>query len=87
MGHVVVVTKAEYVSGATLDLEFSDGVRAEIDFSGWIDRYPFFEPLRDPAYFRNFTLDGWTVVWPNGADIAPETLHAIAVEVNQLQAA
>lgn len=79
MAKVVVVTKAEYVSGHTLDLTFSDGVRAEIDFSGWIERYPFFEPLRDPMYFKNFSLDGWTVVWPNGADVAPETLHSMAI--------
>ena len=87
MDQIIVVTKAEYVSGLTLDLTFSDGVRAEIDFSGWINRYPFFAALKDPEYFRNFSLDGWTVVWPNGADIAPETLHSIAVDANQLQAA
>jgi hypothetical protein len=87
MGQVVVVTKAEYVSGKTLDITFSDGVRAEIDFSGWIERFPFFAPLKDPDYFRNFTLDGWTVGWPNGADIAPETLHSMAVKANQLQPA
>lgn len=87
MVQIPVVTKAEYVSGSTLDITFSDGVRAEIDFAGWIDRYPFFAPLKDPAYFRNFMLDGWTVVWPNGADIAPETLHALAVKANSSQVA
>jgi hypothetical protein len=87
MTQITVVTKAEYVSGTTLDITFSDGLRAEIDFADWIDRYPFFAPLKDAAYFRNFALDGWTVVWPNGADIAPETLHSIAVKANHLQAA
>jgi hypothetical protein len=87
MDHIVVVTKAEYVSGTTLDITFSDGVRAEIDFRDWIDRYPFFAPLKEQEYFRNFALDGWTVGWPNGADIAPETLHSIALKANQLQAA
>jgi hypothetical protein len=87
MDQVIVVTEAVYVSGLTLDITFSDGVRAEIDFSEWINRYPFFAPLKNLDYFRNFALDGWTVVWPNGADIAPETLHSIAVKANHLQAA
>lgn len=79
MGEIIVVTKASYVSGAILELTFSDGIKAEIDFSVWIEKYPFFEPLRNIEYFKQFSLDGWTVAWPNGADIAPETLHTIAV--------
>ena len=35
-----------------------------------------FEPLNDPDYFRLMRLDTrcGTVVWPNGADFAPEAL-------------
>lgn len=87
MSDIIVVTKAQYVSEKTLELTFSDGIKAEVDFSNWIDKYPFFEPLKDSDYFKNFSLDGWTVVWPNGADIAPETLHKIAVNLQTRQAA
>jgi Protein of unknown function (DUF2442) len=36
-----------------------------------------FEPLRDPVYFARVELDEelGTINWPNGADVAPETLH------------
>lgn len=87
MENVIVVTKAKYISGSILELTFSDGVRAEVDFSPWIEKYPYFEPLRNAEYFKDFSLDGWTVVWPNGADIAPETLHMIAVDSLMSQSA
>jgi hypothetical protein len=55
---------------------FEDGVEGEIDFSDRSWR-GVFEPLGDPSYFRQVELDRelGTIVWPNGADMAPETLH------------
>jgi hypothetical protein len=82
---IIVVTNARYVYNYVLELTFSDGIQAEIDFSDWIEKYPYFEPLKSMDYFRNFSLDGWTVVWPNGADIAAETLHKVAVNISQTQ--
>jgi hypothetical protein len=36
-----------------------------------------FGPLRDPALFRQVRIDPevHTLVWPNGADFDPATLH------------
>jgi uncharacterized protein DUF2442 len=68
------VVHAEYRGEFRIRLVFNDGVEGTIDFSDWLSG-PVFEPLRDPAYFAHFFIEGGTVAWPNGADIAPETLH------------
>lgn len=61
-----------------LELFFNDGARAVVDVEPLLNG-PVFEPLREPNYFAQVALDPvcGTVVWPNGADFAPEALHAL----------
>lgn len=56
---------------------FEDGLTAEVDLSYLLNYGGVFEPLRDIAYFRQLRADpeAGTIVWPNEADIAPETLY------------
>jgi len=68
------VTYAAWRGEHRIHLTFDDGVEKTVDFKSWL-RGPIFEPLHDVEYFRAFHLEGGTVAWPNGADIAPETLH------------
>ena len=77
MPELVHVTAVETVGAHRLRLSFEDGIKGEVDLSDWEWR-GVFEPLADPAYFRQVELDRelGTIVWPNGADIAPESLHA-----------
>jgi len=61
-------------------VRFEDGLAADVDLSYLLEYGGVFEPLRDPAYFRTLRADddAGTIVWPNDADIAPETLYARA---------
>jgi hypothetical protein len=68
------VIRAKYDSGFKIDLTFNDNVQGTVDFQRWLEG-PVFEPLRDRNYFQRFFIEGGTVAWPNGADIAPETLY------------
>ncbi|MPY90286.1 MAG: DUF2442 domain-containing protein [Luteitalea sp.] len=68
------VIRAEYREDYRIHVAFNDGSEKTIDFRDWLDG-PMFEPLKDQAYFRRFFIEGGTVAWPNGADIAPETLY------------
>ena len=71
------VIRAEYEGKFCIRLAFNDDCEAVVDFQRWL-RGPIFAPLKDPRYFRRFFIEGGTVAWPNGADIAPETLHRAA---------
>lgn len=74
MNSVPYVIKAEYRGGFRIHVTFDDGSAATLDFQRWL-KGPVFEPLQDVKFFQRFFLDGWTVAWPNGADIAPEVLY------------
>ena len=74
MAFLPAVISAEYCGEFKIKITFNDGVKGTVDFAKWLEG-PVFEPLRDPAYFGQFFIDGGTVAWANGADIAPETLY------------
>ncbi len=62
-----------------LRLAFNDGTQKTVDLWPLLTG-PIFEPLREQAYFARAELNRvcGTVTWPNGADFAPEALHALA---------
>jgi len=59
-----------------LRIEFGDGLVRTIDFRGVLEG-ELYGPLRDLATFNAVSLDReiHTLVWPNGADFDPATLH------------
>jgi len=70
------LTNAEYIGEYKIKVTFSDGTAGEIDFESelWGE---VFEPLKDQATFQSFRVhpELHTIVWPNGADFAPEYLY------------
>src|SRR5215470_11341636 len=74
MSFLPSVVHAEYSDKFGIRLTFNDGTIETVDFSQWLEG-PVFEPLHDAAFFRRFFVEAGTVSWPNGADIAPETLY------------
>jgi hypothetical protein len=78
------VTSVEYVSGYKLRLGFDDASVRVVDLAQHLDG-EIFEPLKDLRVFRTAKLnpDLDTVVWENGADMAPEFFYEIGVPDNQ----
>lgn len=70
------VAEARYVRDYIIHLRFSDGSEGDVDFGGELYG-EIFEPLRDRTLFRQFSVhpEFHTLVWPNGADVAPEFLY------------
>jgi len=64
------------VAPFTVRVSFDDGTEQRIDFQPVLQG-PLFGPLQDPHVFDAVALDpeAGTLVWPNGADFDPATLH------------
>ncbi|NPV06706.1 MAG: DUF2442 domain-containing protein [Anaerolineae bacterium] len=73
---VLRVAELERVGAYTLRVAFDDGAKQVIDFSSVLAG-PVYGPLRDERVFDQVTIDPEvrTLVWPNGADFDPATLH------------
>ena len=68
------VREVEALEGYCLRLILTDGSVVERDVANLLDG-PVFEPLKEnPAVFAQVLAEMGTVVWPNGADIDPDTL-------------
>jgi hypothetical protein len=77
---MITISAAKHLGGYRIWLCFSDGEEGTVDLGLELDG-PVFEPLRDPAVFARFTVhpELKTLVWPNGADLAPEFLYDMAM--------
>jgi len=73
---LVDVVDVRHVRDYVVWLRFEDGSEGEVDLRSSL-RGPVFEPLHDVEYFKQVRVDPelGTITWPNGADIAPETLY------------
>jgi hypothetical protein len=70
------VVQAEYRDGYEIRLEFNDGASGIVDLAEALWG-PMFEPLKDVNLFKRFAVSDTlhTLVWENGADLAPEFLR------------
>ena len=70
------IVEAKHVVGYTVWLRFRDGTQGEVDLGPELVG-PVFEPLKSVEEFKRFQIhpEFHTLVWPNGADFAPEFLY------------
>jgi len=75
---ILHVTDAEYHGGFRIWVCFNDGSSGEADLAGKLTG-SMFKPLEDTRLFCRFQVDRelGTIVWDNGADLAPEYLKGL----------
>ena len=73
-GYMPRVADTEYISEYKIKVAFTNGIEKIVDCQKYLNG-EIFQPLKDIENFKKIFADGWTVSWPNGADIAPETLY------------
>ena len=73
---ILHIKEARYLHDYVIWLRFNDGTEGEVDLSDELDG-EVFVPLRDVSKFKAFRVDPVleTIVWENGADLAPEFLY------------
>ena len=77
LGHAICRVESFRIVGPyTLRVRFDDGTERTIDFRPILEG-EMYGPLRDRGLFEQVRIDPEvrTLVWPNGADFDPATLH------------
>ena len=78
---ILSITDAQYVRDYILRLTFNDGAVKLVDFTPLMQK-GICRKLQDLDYFRNFTLDPFTVDWNNEIGFAPESLYERGISVS-----
>ncbi len=73
---ILHVKEAKYLHDYVIWLRFNDGAEGEVNLKDELYG-EVFEPLKDLEMFKSFRVDPVleTIVWGNGADLAPEFLY------------
>jgi len=78
------IRAVEYLGDFRLRVSFADGSVGVVDFAERLAGTlgPVFEPLKSQAFFAQVMVDPelGTIVWPNGADVAPDALYERVVK-------
>ena len=89
MSHPIYsVESFEIISPYTLRVSFNDSTEQTIDFQPVLAG-ELYGPLRDLGLFNQVQIDPEvkTLVWPNGADFDPATLHDWPEQIEEMKVA
>ena len=73
------VESAEYYGNYKIKVAFNDGSSSIVDFEKTVfnDSRAIVNALKDPAVFKDFSIQNHTISWANGLDFAPEFIKEL----------
>ncbi len=80
------VSNVKYLHDYILQIIFNEGETKVVNFSELVDKGGYyFSPLKDIKLFKKVSLDefNYTICWPNGADLSPDILYEMGVEMKK----
>ena len=60
-----------------VNVKFDNGEEKKFDVKPYI-KGEWYGNLKDVAYFKSVSVDGYTIVWPDGQDICPDELYELS---------
>lgn len=75
------VIEARYLGGHAVWLRFDDGLEGPVQL-GEAFASPALQRLQDESVFSGLDVDGGTLVWPGGLDVAAERLYELLCAQN-----
>lgn len=72
----MTIVRAKYIDGYRIEAVFSNGIKKILDFSDIIKSGKgIISKLSDINYFKNFSLDPFTIDWNNEIGFDPQDLY------------
>ena len=81
MEKILTVVQAKYMKDYELLIHFSNGEARYFDFSPFLTK-GICQKLKNMEYFKNFTIDPFSIDWNNEIGFAPEFLFENGITVN-----
>ena len=83
MKKIPEIVEAKWLNGYSIQVTFNDLRKGVVDLEKYLGK-GIFKELKNIDKFKRLKVDAelGTIVWPNGADIAPEVLYRAAISEN-----
>ena len=80
MKKIPEIIEVKWLNGYSIQVTFNDLRKGVVDLEKYLGK-GIFKELKNVDKFKRLKVDAelGTIVWPNGADIAPEVLYREAV--------